>query len=359
MDRKYESPAQSRDVLFQPLRLNDALTLSNRILLAPCTRYRMTGDYLPTAGTRDYYAARAQAGLLVSEGIITARDTQAAFDTPGLWHDGQVAAWATVTDAVHARGGRIFAQLWNAGRSAHSYFTGVAPRSASAVLDPGIKRGTGGIPLALEMPSAMTGAEVRQAIAQFGTAARNAKAAGFDGVEIHGANGYLPEQFWRFHTNRRTDEWGGSTEKRARFFLEVVDACAEGFGGYERVGVRISPAAYFAEMRYTPGDNDTLNLIVAKLNEKPLPYIHSSVVEDVVYDHLGCTSAEYLRPPCTRPLVGNGGYTPDAAAAHIAAGRFDLIAFGKLFIANADLVERIRDRRPLLPYTREVLDTLE
>ena len=358
MDRKYESAEQSRDVLFKPLKLNDAITLPNRILLAPCTRYRMTGNFLPTTGTRDYYAARAAAGLLVSEGIIVARKIQAAFDTPGLWSEEQAVAWRAVTDAVHARGGRIFAQLWHPGRSAHSYFTGTAPLSASAVLDPGIKRGTGGLPLALEMPDALTGAQVDEAIAQFGTAARNAKAAGFDGVEIHGANGYLPEQFWRQHTNRRMDKWGGSTENRARFFLAVVDACANAWGGYERIGVRISPAAYFAEMRFTPGDNETLNLIIARLNEKPLPYIHSSVVEDMVYDHLGCTSAEYLRPITKRPLVGNGGYTPDAAAAHIEAGRFDLIAFGKLFIANADLVERIAARQPLVPYTREVLDTL-
>ncbi len=168
----------------------------------------------------------------------------------------------------------------------------------------------------------------------------------------------VPEQFLRLHTNRRADAWGGGPENRARFALDVVDACAAAIGA-ENVGLRLSPAAYFSEMRWSNGDNEAYLALIDALHKRPIAYLHTGVVEDDRYDQIDATSSEFLRRHWRGTLIGNGGYTPDAAAAHIRAGAFDLIAFGKLFIANPDLVARIRTRAPTATYSRALLDALE
>ena len=344
--------------LFTPLRLNAALTLRNRIALAPCTRNRATDDMSPTPGAATHYASRADAGLLITEGTIVAKHVQGYIETPGIFLDSHVRAWAKVTDAVHQRGGTIFLQLWHTGRMAHSYWNGgTQPLGASAVLDPGRRRQTRGLQLHHEMPRAMTGAVVLEAIGHYRAAAARAKDAGFDGIEIHGANGYLPEQFLRLHTNKRTDEWGGSAANRARLGIAVVDACAEGIGA-ERVGLRLSPAAYFSEMRYTPGDNDALLELLSALRSRPIAYIHTGIVDDQPYDYLDGTSTEYLRRHWQGTLIGNGAYTPEQAASEIAKGGFDLIAWGRIFLANPDLLTRLRNGAPLAEYSRALLEDL-
>ena len=168
----------------------------------------------------------------------------------------------------------------------------------------------------------------------------------------------MPEQFLRLHTNRRADSWGGSPENRARFPLAIVDACADAIGA-DNVGIRLSPAAYFSEMRWREGDNEAYLALLAELHKRPIAYVHTGIVDDDPVPYLGGTSSKWLRRHWRGTLIGNGGYTPDAAAAHIAAGAFDLIAFGRAFIANPDLVERIADRKPLQAYSRELLDSLE
>ena len=356
LSRSYTGAAP-RAALFEPHLLGAGLTLRNRIVLAPCTRNRALADLSPTPGAAAYYAARAAAGLLITEAAVIAPHAQGYYNTPGIFLDSHVRAWAAVTDAVHRAGGLIFLQLWHTGRMAHSHWTGQQPQAPSAVLDPNQRRQSLGLLLHHELPRAMSQHEVVQAIGEYRAAALRARVAGFDGVEIHGANGYLPEQFLRQHTNRRSDAWGGTEANRAAFSLAVVDACGEAVGG-ERVGLRLSPAAYFSEMQWTAGDNETYLYLLGELGHRPLAYLHSGIVEDDVYDYLACTSTQFLRRHWCGSLIGNGGYTPDAAACHIAAGAFDLIAFGKLFIANPDLVRKIGQERPLEPYSRDLLDLL-
>ncbi len=339
--------------LFQPVAIGD-LALPNRIVLAPCTRNRATADLGPTPGAIEHYASRADAGLLITEATLIARHVQGYLDTPGMFLDCHVAGWAKVTDAVHERGGRIFLQLWHPGRMAHSHFTGAAPLAPSSVLDPARRRQVGDFELYNEQPVEMSENQIADALAEYRRAAKMAKLAGFDGVEIHAANGYLPEQFWRRHTNRRNDAWGGTAEKRARFMLETVAACALEMPA-SRVGVRLSPAAYFSDMQYSEGDNEALDIILNRLAEAGIAYCHAGIVEDKSYPYLDGTSTQYLRHRWPGKLVGNGGYTPESAAAAIASRQFDLISFGKLFLANIDLVSRLMQDRPLTPYSTEVI----
>ena len=265
--------------LFQPIDLGAGLVLPNRIVLAPCTRNRATADRSPTAGAVDYYAARAAAGLLITEAVMVTADAQGYLDTPGLYLDTHIAAWAAVCEAVHRNGGRIFAQLWHTGRLAHSHWTGTQPVAPSAVLDPILRRQAGGVELYNEMPRALSSPEITDVIALYRQAARRARSAGFDGVEVHGANGYLLEQFLRAHTNRRTDDWGGSALARTRFAREVMAACVEVWGP-RRVALRLSPAAYFGEMRWSQGDNESYGLLIDQIKSLQLAYLHTGVVDD-------------------------------------------------------------------------------
>ncbi|MEX0343926.1 MAG: alkene reductase [Rhizobiaceae bacterium] len=339
--------------LFEPVAIGD-LVLPNRIVLAPCTRNRATADLGPTPGAIEHYASRAEAGLLITEATLIAKHVQGYLDTPGMFLDSHVDGWAKVTEAVHERGGRIFLQLWHPGRMAHSHFTGVAPLAPSSVLDPAKRRQVGDFELYNEQPAEMGERQIADALAEYGRAARMAKLAEFDGVEIHAANGYLPEQFWRRHTNRRSDAWGGTAEKRARFMLETVAACANEIP-VSQVGVRLSPAAYFSDMQYSEGDNEALDIILQRLAEAGTAYCHAGIVEDKSYPYLDGTSTQYLRQRWSGKLIGNGGYNPESAAAAIASKQFDLISFGKLFLANSDLVSRLENNRPLKPYSTDVI----
>ena len=343
--------------LLAPYRLPGGLELKNRIVQAPCTRNRATSDLSPTPGAVAYYAARAQAGLLITEAVLVEPAAQGYLDTPGLFLDNHVPAWAAVTDAVHAADGLIFAQLWHTGRMAHSHWSGVQPVAPSAVLDPILRRQAGAVNLYNEMPRAMTQDDIARTLDNYRHAAVRAHRAGFDGVEIHAANGYLPEQFLRAHTNRRSDSWGGSAANRCRFTLEVVDRCCDEFGR-GRIGVRLSPAAYFSEMQWTAGDNEVYQHLLQQLAVRPIAYVHTGVVADEPVHYLQGTSSQFLRRHWAGTLIGNGGYTVQTAGGQIAAAAFELVAFGKLFIANPDLVQRIRDGVEPAPYTRAVLDTL-
>lgn len=344
--------------LFQPIDLGTGLRLPNRIVLAPCTRNRATEDRSPSAGAADYYASRSEAGLLITEAIMVTPLAQGYLDTPGIYLDSHERAWAGVCDAVHRRGGRIFAQLWHTGRLAHSHWTGQQPVAPSAVLDPILRRQAGGLELYNEMPRALAGDEVADVVQLFRMAARRAKSAGFDGVEVHGANGYLLEQFLRAHTNRRVDRWGGSPEGRTRFALEVMQACVEVWGP-GRVGLRLSPAAYFGEMRWSEGDNEVYQLLLRQVGALHPAYLHTGVIQDRVYAEIGCTPTEFLRRHGSGALIANGGHAPQAAAQLIAQGHADLVSFGRSFIANPDLVARLREGTPLRAYGPDVLKALQ
>ncbi len=341
--------------LFRPITLGN-LELPNRIALAPCTRNRATEDLAPTRGAIEHYATRANAGLLITEATLISDGIQGYLDTPGIFSDSHAKAWSKVTEGVHRNGGRIFLQLWHLGRMAHSHFTGLAPLAPSAVLDPAQRRQVGDLDLENETPEEMSEGQIVQALGDYRRAARFARQAEFDGVEIHAANGYLPEQFWRQHTNRRTDAWGGSVENRARFMFETVAQCAHELPP-SAIGVRLSPAAYFSEMKYTDGDNDTLVFIMDKLNGSGLAYLHTGIVDDCHYEYLGGTSSSFLRQHWNGVLIGNGAYTPDAAADAIRDSEFDMISFGKLFLANPDLVSKLRDGAELKPYSASVRES--
>lgn len=345
--------------LFESYRLNDALRLPNRIVVAPCTRNRCESPgWLPTRGAMSYYAARAQAGLIVTEAVMIAANAQGYRDTPGIWSAAQTARWAEVVDAVHANRGRILVQLWHTGRFAHSTFTHeqpVCPSPVPTYLAPRFTRGT---PLAHETPRALEESEIEQKIGEYVRAARNARSAGFDGIELHGGNGYLIDQFLRQHTNRRTDRWGGSPVNRARFALAVVDAVSAEIGA-DRVGVRLSPAAYFGDMLHVAGDEDAYICLLESLNTRSIAYVHAAIVNDAIYDELCGRSTDFLRRHYRGTVIGNGAYTPERAAESIAEGRFDLASFGKLFIANPDLVVRLRDGQPLAPYRYELTHEFE
>lgn len=335
--------------LWSPLELGGGLQLPSRIVMAPCTRNRCTADLSPPDDAIEHYASRADAGLLITEATMIAPEVQGYIDTPGLFLDSHEAAWKQVVEAVHGRGGRIFLQLWHTGRVAHSYFSGQQPVGASEVLDRVPRRQAGVASLFNERPRMLSGAEVEDVIKQHRNCAVRAKRAGFDGVEVHGANGYLIEQFLRSHTNCRTDEWGGNPERRARFGIEVVRTCVDVFGE-GRVGLRLSPAAYFGEMTWTPGDNESYAALLSAIEALPLAYVHTGIVEDCVYDYLGGTSTQFLRRHWKGRLIANGAYTPESADAMLREGLCDMVSFGKLFLANPDLPARLREGRALNAY---------
>lgn len=317
------------------------LALPNRLVMAPMTRNRAPGG-VPNERMARYYAQRATAGLIVSEGTQIAAVAQGYQDTPGIYTGEQGDAWRRVTDAVHAAGGRIFAQLWHVGRVSHSYYHGLRPVAPSPIPPPG-NAYIPGNPLPYETPHALTAAEIHEVVAQFRHAAQVARDAGFDGVEIHGANGYLIDQFLRSGTNQRVDEYGGSVENRCRFLLEVTRAVAEVWNE-RRVGVRLSPGGM------TNGAVDenpvaTFSGAIAALDAlDSLAYLH--VVEAPVGtsgpDERAVCATELARPLYRGTLVTTGGYTPEAAEHLLEKGCADLIGFGRLFLANPDLVARIR-----------------
>lgn len=349
--------SNARQTLFLQYTLPGGLTLPNRIVMAPMTRCMATEDLSPTPEMATYYARRADAGLIVTEGTIIAPNGQGYPRTPGIFTDAHVAGWRRVADAVHANGGRIFMQIWHVGRVSHpTYLDGDLPVAPSCVpLQGALKRNP---ELRYGTPRALKPDEIAELVAAFGRAAANAIAAGMDGVEIHGANGYLFDQFLHHHTNIRTDDYGGSIENMARFALEVVDAVASEIGT-ERIGIRLSPGAYH-HMQSDPRDPKVFEHLLNTLRWRDLAYLHTGIFDDATqFDDLGGTATAFLRKHHNGTVIGCGSYTPDEAAEAIALNKFDLIALGRPFIANPDLVRKIRTGQPLRDYNETMLQTLE
>ncbi len=320
--------------LFDPIRVGD-LDLPNRIFMAPLTRARATDDRVPTPLMRDYYVQRASAGLILSEATSVTPMGVGYANTPGIWSDAQVAGWRKITDAVHAAGGRMFLQLWHVGRISDPIFLdGRAPVAPSAIAP------RGHVSLVrpekpYEVPHALTLDEVREVVAAYRKGAENAQQAGFDGVEVHGANGYLLDQFLQDGSNHRSDAYGGTVENRARLLLEVTDA-AIGVWGAGRVGMHLAPRADAHDM----GDSDragTFGHVARELGRRRIAFICAR--EHIAADRLGPA----LRAAFGGPYVINERLTPEAAAAELQDGRADAVAFGVKFIANPDLPARLRD----------------
>ena len=332
--------------LLTPFTLRD-LTLANRVVMAPLTRSRAGVERIPNATMAEYYAQRSSAGLIISEATTISPEANGWLESPGIYTAAMTEGWKPVTQAVHARGGKIFLQLWHLGRASHSSFhDGSLPVAPSAIKinGDGIQTPRGKHPY--EVPRDLETSEIPRVVDDYRTAAARAREAGFDGVEIHAANGYLIDAFLQSRTNHRTDRYGGSVENRFRFLGEVVEAVtAEWPAG--RVGVRLAPNGVFNDMG-SPDYREQFMFVASHLDAFGLAYLHVMDGLAFGFHQLGepMTLADFRRV-YRGPLIGNCGYTPETAAAAIASGAADLIAFGRPYISNPDLVERIRNGWPL------------
>ncbi|MBY6186663.1 alkene reductase [Marinobacter hydrocarbonoclasticus] len=342
--------------LFQPVKLNDTLTLGNRIVMAPLTRCMADNDLVPTDDMVAYYARRADSGLIISEATIIRPDGQGYPNTPGIYTQAQIDGWRKVTDAVHDKGGKIFVQLWHTGRVAHPHFFG-----GGDVIAPSAQRIEGTVPRQRELeyvtPKPATADDIQQLIADYAQAAANAIEAGFDGVELHGANGYLIDQFLHFDTNRRTDEYGGTPENMSRFPLAVVNAVVERIGA-DRTALRVSPGAYF-NIETDPRDRAVFEYLLPKLEAFKLAYLHMGLFDDQKqFDYLDGSATDFVRQRYGKLLMGAGGFTPQSGTEAIENGRFDLLAIGRPFIANPDYVSRVQSGSALTEYHEGMLAEL-
>ena len=333
------------NALFQPYQLGP-LTLSNRIVMAPLTRNRAEAGWVPSQFAATYYSQRASAGLLIAEATQISRQGQGYQDTPGIYTPAQIEGWRQVTQAVHAKGGKIFLQLWHVGRVSHVDLqeNGAAPVAPSAIRAETKTFVNNGFE-PVSAPRALALEELPGIVNDFRQAAANAIAAGFDGVEIHGANGYLLEQFAKDGANLRDDAYGGSVQNRARLLLEVTQAVADEIGA-ERTGVRISPVSP-ANGISCSDPQAQFDYIADELNALGVVYLH--VVEGATGGPRDVAPFDYgsLRRRFTNTYIANNGYGLDLAATQLAQGHADLFAFGRPFIANPDLVQRLKTGAPL------------
>lgn len=343
--------------LFEPLKMG-AINLPNRVVMAPLTRMRSKPGNIPWELNATYYAQRATAGLMISEATQVCQEGQGYPGTPGIHSEEQVQGWRKVTEAVHKAGGRIFLQLWHVGRISHRSHQpgGNLPIAPSAIKPSGGTFSADWKEVAFETPRALETSEIPNLVEQFKRGALNAKHAGFDGVEVHGANGYLLDQFLQDGSNQRTDQYGGSIENRARLLLEIVDA-AISIWGNGRVGVRLSPYGQFNDMK----DSDPVKLftyVLGQLSNRGIAYVH--LIEPRATNAGGSDSniagapdtAEIFRGAYKGTLISAGGYDRESAIHAVKKGVADAVAFGRLYISNPDLVERLKTNAPLNKYDR-------
>ncbi|WP_031436676.1 alkene reductase [Methylobacter tundripaludum] len=335
--------ASDKNNLFSPILLGD-MVLANRIIMAPLTRNRAGEGNVPQDMNVEYYRQRARAGLIISEGSQISATGIGYPGTPGIHSEAQVAGWKRVTDAVHDEGGRIFIQLWHTGRISHSSLQPdhILPVGPSALKAAGQAMTYEGLQ-DFETPHALTLDELPGIVAEYATAAQNAKAAGFDGVEIHAANGYLLDQFLRDGTNRREDRYGGDIANRMRLLVEVVEQTIAVWGAH-RVGVRVSPENSFNDIKDSR-PQQTFNAVAKKLSDYPLAYLH--VLEGDMLTGERQVDYAALRNCFAGFYMANNGYDLERGNEAIEQGHADMVAYGKLFIANPDLPERFVKNLPL------------
>ena len=337
----------SNSLLFQPFRLHD-LNLANRIVLAPMTRSRAGTSRIPNRLMAEYYAQRSSAGLLITEATTISPEANGWNESPGIYTNEMTEGWKHIVNTVHGLGGVIFLQLWHLGRSSHSSFhngsPAVAPSAIKINSEEYIHTPTGKQPY--EVPRALETSEIPRVVEDYRRAAERAKQAGFDGVEVHGANGYLIDTFLESKTNHRTDRYGGSVENRYRFLKEVVEAVTSVWPA-NRVGVRLSPNGAFNDMG-SPDFREQFTFVASQLDRFGLAYLHVMDGLAFGFHKLGepMTLAEF-RKVFHGPLMGNCGYTQASAELAIAEGHADLISFGRPFLSNPDLVDRFKNGWPL------------
>lgn len=337
--------------IFSPVRLG-AIELANRVVMAPMTRDRAGPGDVPTAIMAEYYRQRASAGLIVTEGVQPSPSGKGYFRTPGIHSEEQVAGWRAVADAVHGEGGRIVMQLMHCGRASvrankDPSAETIAP---SAVPCADLIPGPDGVPVAPDMPRALETEEIAGVVAEYAAAARNARYAGIDGVELHCASGYLPMQFLSTNSNHRTDHYGGSAENRVRFAVEVLQALAAEIGP-DRVGFRICPGVKFNGMD-DADPAETYRTMLRTVDGMGLAYCHLIHIVNQGFDAL-----DLVHDAWSGPVIANGGLTLDKAQALLADGKADAASFGYAFIGNPDLVERLRTGAPLAKANRATFYT--
>lgn len=333
--------------LFSPIQIG-AVQAPNRIFMAPLTRCRAEAGNVPGDLAVEYYRQRASAGLIITEATSVSPRGYGYPNTPGIFTEAHVAGWRKVTNAVHAAGGRIFLQLWHVGRISHPSYQpdGGLPVAPSAIAPKG-KIFTGTAMLDYVTPRALETSEIPAIVAEYVHGAKLAKEAGFDGVEIHNANGYLLDQFLRDGTNQRSDNYGGSVENRARLTLEVTDAVIAVWGA-DRVGIRFSPGGVFNDMRDS-NPLATFGYVLKELESRKLAYAHVTQVtaQDIAHGAVDGVGPRELRPYYSGNIVSAGGFTQETGNQAIAVGWADAIAFGVPFLSNPDLPERFRRNAPL------------
>ncbi|AXC16386.1 NADH:flavin oxidoreductase (plasmid) [Acidisarcina polymorpha] len=347
----------NHDALFAPLQLG-TIKVQNRIIMAPLTRMRAGTGNVPTALNAKYYAQRASAGLIIAEGTAVSHQGQGYPGAPGIYTEDQINGWRSVTDAVHSKRGRIFLQIAHNGRNSHS---SLLPQNslpvAPSAIPPDLPAFTNEFKqVPTETPRALETDEISTIVDTFVQAALNAIEAGFDGVEVQAANSHLIDQFLQDGTNKRTDEYGGIAENRVRFLLEVVDKVSAAVG-INRLGVRLSPFGQYGGIH----DSNPLHLYgiaISALDKRQIAYLHliegrgSEIgLGDGLHEE-ALNNAQLFRSNFRGPLISAAAYTPSSATQTVSKGEADGIAFGRLFIANPDLVERIRDGLPMNKYDR-------
>jgi N-ethylmaleimide reductase len=329
--------------LHTPLKLG-ALTVPNRIFMAPLTRCRANAEHLPSTLMAEYYAQRASAGLIIAEATMVIEGNSSFWTEPGIYSAAQITGWKQTTDAVHAAGGRIFLQLWHGGRACHPLLNqGAQPVAPSpiAITNDEVHTPEGKKPYVI--PRELRDDELPGIVTGFKKSAENAQAAGFDGIEVHGANGYLLDEFLRDGANKRTGPYGGPIKNRARLMFEVLEAVSSVWGS-DRVGLRISPLSSFNSMI----DSDPIGLstfLAAQLNEFQLAYLH--VIRGDLFQQQSGDIMTPIRTHYDGVLVSNMGYTADEADKAITQGKIDAVAFGTSFLANPDLPDRIKVSAPM------------
>lgn len=346
-----------KEIMFTPVQLG-SIQLKNRLVMAPLTRMRAIAGDVPNPLAKTYYAQRASAGLIITEATQISPLGMGYPATPGIYSAAQTAAWKEIVDAVHAKGGAIVAQLWHVGRISHSSLhpeQGL-PEAPSGIAASGQTYGADWKLHDYETPKAMSLDDIARLLKEFEMAAMNAKAAGFDGIEIHSANGYLLDQFLQDKTNQRTDQYGGSIENRLRLLGEVIESVSKVFPS-DRVGVRLSPYGTFNDM----ADSDPVALFTAaihKLNSYKLAYVHmieprstSAGGGDQVYEDAPITS-EMFRKAYQGQFITAGGYDQAMGEKVLEEGLADAVAYGRLYISNPDLAERFQKNASLNPYNR-------
>jgi N-ethylmaleimide reductase len=345
--------------LFQPIKIGN-IELKNRIAMAPLTRSRAGRERIPNEMMAEHYAQRASAGLLIAEATQISKQAVGYPATPGIHEPEQIEGWKKVTKAVHKKGGKIFIQLWHVGRHSHPYYlNGELPVAPSSILEEGGSIKTYEQPLDTVTPRELTITEIEEIVNDFAQAAENAIEADFDGVEIHGANGYLIEQFLYDGTNRRNDRYGGSIENRARFLFEVVERTIEKIGN-NRTAIRISPSSLYHGVT----DSNPLKVheyLISKLSEYQLAYLHliEPLMDVSKLPNYLKEVTPYFRRIYDGILMTNGGFTKEKANFYIENGLADMVAFGKDYISNPDLVERFKQNTPLQPWDKSTFYTFD